>query len=101
MKIELEPQDIQAIADQVIQNLKPLLVNSPRSREPDTLLDVVQLSTYLNVSRSWIYERIRGNEIPYTKLGKFLRFKKSEIDRWAESKSIKPPGPLKAIKPSK
>jgi excisionase family DNA binding protein len=101
MKLEIEQTDIEAIASRVAEILKPLLANSPRSKEREIFFDVVQLSEYLNVSRSWIYERIRGNTIPYTKLGKFLRFKKSEIDGWAESKSIKSSGPLNVIKPSK
>ena len=77
IKLETE-QLVDQIVKGVLNVLEPLL-----SREPnDTLLTVETLAEYLHVSKQWIYERIQLKEIPYFKIGKFPRFKKSEIDKW-------------------
>lgn len=43
-----------------------------------------QICTYLNVRRDWLYDLVSRNEIPHVKLGRLLRFKRSEIDVWME-----------------
>lgn len=83
MKIDLEQSDIQAIAQEVVKTIKPIL--SKRKTEDDTLFTVDSLAVYLEVSKRWVYERIHLKEIPYAKVGKFPRFRKSKIDRWIES----------------
>jgi excisionase family DNA binding protein len=98
MNIELEEKDIEAIASKVADILKPLLHHAARKEEKDALLDVHQLAEYLNVSKSWIYDQIRSNELPHSKLGKYLRFRRRDIDKWIETKSFKPFPDLKVIK---
>ena len=46
------------------------------------MLDIKQLSKFLNVSISLIRKLIRGNEIPYIKIGTKLLFQKNEINKW-------------------
>lgn len=48
----------------------------------DELLNIDELSQFLGVPKSWIYERTRRGEIPHTKLGKYLRFDAQEIKEW-------------------
>ena len=98
MKLEMEQTDIEAIASRVAEILKPMLSSTARHDEKDALLDVAQLADYLNVSQAWVYDRIRDNEIPHSKLGKYLRFKKRDIDKWIEAQSFKPFHDLKVIK---
>lgn len=45
-------------------------------------LTVEDVSTLLQVPKSWIYEKTRLNLIPFKKIGKYLRFNKSEIENW-------------------
>jgi hypothetical protein len=85
MKTELEPQDIQAIAEKVVEHLKPYLLQRP-DRQEDTVLDVPGLCEYLHVTPKWIHERTHLKEIPCYKLSnKQLRFRKKKIDKWLES----------------
>ena len=98
MKLELEQQDIEALANRLADILKPMLSSSSRHDEKDALLDVVQLAAYLNVSKTWVYDQIRNNEIPHSKLGKYLRFRRREIDKWIETQSFKPFPALKVVK---
>jgi excisionase family DNA binding protein len=53
--------------------------------ETEELLDINELSHLLGVPKSWIYERTRQDEIPHIKLGKYLRFKMSEIREWLKT----------------
>jgi len=102
MKAELSiPQEIiSAIAQEVAAALKPLL--AARKAEQDAVLTPDQLSAYLGVARGWIYERVSLGEIPHFKTGKYLRFRKSVIDKWTEAHSVPASGPpsrsLRAVK---
>jgi len=72
----------QEISKEVIKKLRPLLKGKP---ENDTIFTVKTLAEYLHVSDQWVYERIHLKEIPFIKIGKFPRFKKSDIERWLDS----------------
>ncbi len=84
MRTELEPQDVEAIAEKVLELLKPLLPGNGH-RQEDIVFDVPGLSGYLKVEHKWIYEQTHLKTIPFFKLGnKQLRFRKSEIDAWTK-----------------
>lgn len=102
MKSTLEPEDIQAIGDYVIEKLRPLLNGNSKHEAEDIILDVPGLAEYLKVSHKWIYERVQFKEIPYTKVKGLLRFRKAHIDKWLSSHSTpainRQRGLLKALK---
>ena len=65
------------------------LQNSETPRESlvyeDDLSNVGEIAEFLQVSKSWVYERTRRHgvdRIPHFKLGKYLRFSRSEILDW-------------------
>lgn len=94
MKTELEQQDIQLIAEKVAETLKPLL-NNNRYTEEDMIFTPETLAEYLKVEPSWVYKQASDKKIPHFKSGKYLRFKKSAIDKWITSQSIEPLPPYK------
>jgi excisionase family DNA binding protein len=98
MKTELEERDIEAIAQRVSEIIKPMLTHAQRQDEKDTVLDVKGLAEYLRVKESWVYQQIHAHSIPYFKVGKYPRFKKREIDRWMESKAVRPIPALRVVK---
>lgn len=51
---------------------------------------VKDLAEYLSIPRSSVYEMVTMRRIPYHKMGRLLRFKRSEVDLWLEKKLIKP-----------
>jgi excisionase family DNA binding protein len=53
--------------------------DSPLS-EP--LLDAKQAAALLNVRPSWVYEAVRAGEVPHIKVGRHLRFLRSDLERW-------------------
>ena len=50
-------------------------------------LSLQELITYLDppLSKATIYQYKCEDKIPHTKIGKFLRFKRTEIDKWNDA----------------
>ena len=82
MKIELDEKDIEAIAQRVAENIKSQPTVSGGYGVDITIMDVDGLAQYLKVGKQWVYDRVHRNAIPHYKLGKYPRFRKSEIDEW-------------------
>jgi len=54
----------------------------------DELLTVEEVAQLLKVPTSWVYERCRecaSQPLPHVKLGKYLRFYRSELIRYVEN----------------
>ena len=85
MKFELEPLDIQKIAEKIVEQLAPLLCND---KQDDGIMDKKSVAEYLGVDISWVDKHLYM--IPRFKLGKYVRFKKSHIDKWIENNKKTP-----------
>ncbi len=83
MKLELEKDDIQNLAREVAEWIQPLLSAQETVKEP--FFTVKGLSEYLCVEESWIYQQVHAKTIPYYKVGKYVRFKRSEIAKWEKT----------------
>ena len=94
MKTELEHNDIELIARQLADKLKPLLCKCPKPTD-ETIFDVKGLAQHLKVNESWVYNQVHLKNIPYFKCGKYPRFKKSAIDKWIEQETVQPIPPVK------
>jgi len=95
--IEIEaPGLAHEIADEVAKILAPLLATQ-HVKKDDPLLGVKELAQYIGVSVQWVYERVQLKEIPYIKVGKHLRFCKSDIDTWLDSLKVPPMSPLSSV----
>jgi excisionase family DNA binding protein len=88
LKVETDFPDpvIEAIAERVVASLRPLLVR--RQDPPDAILTTDQLAEYLGIGKQRVYEAASRKTIPFFKVGKSLRFRKSSIDKWIESQSV-------------
>jgi excisionase family DNA binding protein len=60
------------------------LLKSTRDQDGDAIFTVKTLSDYLHVPTKKIYDMTHLNEIPFLKVGRGLRFRKSEIDSWLQ-----------------
>lgn len=87
MKTELEPLDVQTIAEKVVELLKPCLLRD-RQSDQEIVFDKPRLAEYLRVDVSWVNKQITLRTIPYLKMGKYTRFKKTHIDQWLETMKI-------------
>ena len=55
------------------------------SNAPDEIMTVEEVAAYLKLSPGTIYNKVSRDEIPFLKLGGAVRFRRSEIDSWAEA----------------
>jgi predicted DNA-binding transcriptional regulator AlpA len=95
LKAELETGDIEAIAQRVVELLKPLISGNGKREAEDRYLNVKQLSDYTGMSTQWIYNNIR--HLPHINLNRKPLFKKSDIDQWLEQFRIKPQEAVRPI----
>jgi len=56
------------------------------STEPSNsvFMDIKSLSDYLGMKASTLYSLVEQKKIPHYKVGRLVRFKKSDIDLWME-----------------
>ena len=52
---------------------------------PDArMLTVQDLAARLNVRAGWVYAKVEQRELPYVKVGRYVRFEAAAIDAWLE-----------------
>ncbi len=58
-----------------------------KANQWEEIMDIDTLSRYLKVKKTWVYKRVQFKEIPFSKVGKYPRFRKKDIDAWFEDQS--------------
>ncbi len=61
-----------------------------RKVKMDKLLTIDELAEVLSVKKSTIYQWVHLGLIPHIKMGRLLRFKKEDIEKWLLSKQVEP-----------
>ena len=90
MKVQFEPEDIEAIARSVAGYVKALISDQGKNREPqDEVLTIEQVATLLKTSKAQIYQWVNNSQhgigtFPYLKAGRLLRFSRREVLQWLE-----------------
>ncbi len=85
VKIEINDNTlVDEIVKRVSEQLKPLITNT-NSSKGNELMTVEEVSNYLKVKTSFIYDKVHKREIPFHKCGKFPRFRKKFIDIWLKN----------------
>ena len=46
------------------------------------LLDATDAAALLTVRHSWVYEAVRAGKLPHIKVGRHLRFLRSDLEQW-------------------
>ncbi len=82
MKFDIDANTlIDRIVSGVIEQINTLNKHSSKAYG-NNLMNVEEVAEYLKVKKSAIYDRAHSRSIPFLKNGKFLRFKKKDIDLW-------------------
>jgi excisionase family DNA binding protein len=55
--------------------------------EQDELIGVEQLAKQLSVPVSWVYSQSASGNLPSLKIGKYVRFRPSDVTRWLQQRS--------------
>jgi hypothetical protein len=84
MRTILEKEDIEAIVSALFERMKPIL----SSKKPeDRIFDKKALSEYLHLPVTWIDKNLY--KLPHFKVGKYVRFRKNDIDKFIEQEKMK------------
>ncbi len=54
----------------------------------EPLLDSAAAAELLAVRPSWVYEAVRRGRLPHVKVGRHLRFVRSDLERWVEKQRV-------------
>jgi len=54
------------------------------------LLTVDEVAKVLSVRKSTVYQWVHLRLIPHIKVGRFVRFKEEDIERWLKERKVKP-----------
>ncbi len=73
----------QIVEQAVIQTLEKIGATDINRNDLPQIMNVKQVSEYLNVSTSYIYQ---NKDIPCNRIGKKLTFSKNDVDAWLEAK---------------
>jgi len=57
----------------------------------DKVFTIPEVAAYLKVSRSKIYDLVSRKEIPHVKVGRNVRIRESDLQRWVELQIEKAP----------
>ena len=60
----------------------------PEPAQPKEIMAVLELSRYIGIGKSKIYQLIREKKIPATRIGRQYRFSKAVIDAWMKENLI-------------
>jgi excisionase family DNA binding protein len=88
MKTTLEPEDIQAIAEKVVDMIRPMLSGYQEPRKDD-LMTIDQVAQLLQKPKGTVYQWVDQSkhglsDFPYRKVGQSLRFSRNNILEWTE-----------------
>ncbi|WP_083913977.1 helix-turn-helix domain-containing protein [Ilumatobacter nonamiensis] len=61
-----------------------------RNQDDEPLIDIAALAAALDVKVCFVRRLVWERRIPYYKVGKFIRFKLSEVRRWLDGRRIDP-----------
>lgn len=62
--------------------------NQTSQKDVKEVMDIKELSEYLGIGKSKIYNLIRNKKIPASRIGRQYRFSKDVIDTWLREKII-------------
>jgi excisionase family DNA binding protein len=67
-------------------------IDTPLQRPPhleEPLLDPRAAADLLAVRPSWVYEAVRRGRLPHVKVGRHLRFVRSDLERWVDAQRVR------------
>ncbi len=62
--------------------------NQTQQNDVKEVMDIKELSEYLGIGKSKIYNLIRNRKIPASRIGRQYRFSKEVVDAWLKEKII-------------
>jgi excisionase family DNA binding protein len=61
-------------------------------------LTILEVSQYLHIKPATLYSKVESGDIPHYKIGRLVRFRREDIDRWMEEHRRIPIDVKKAVR---
>lgn len=55
----------------------------------EALLTPQEVAALLRKSKSWVYGACERGEVPHVRVGRDLRFRRAELERWLEQQQVR------------
>lgn len=65
---------------------------------PESLWDANDVAAFLKVSRSWVYQKVASNLIPFVRIGGLVRFVPEHVRAFAHGQPV-PPAAVVPLRP--
>ncbi len=52
----------------------------------DRIINVAEVAGFLGVKVSWVYDNYRSEGIPSYRVGRGLRFRQSDLEKWLDAR---------------
>ena len=62
--------------------------NGSQEALAEPLLDAAAAARLLSVRPSWIYEAVRAGRLPHLKIGRHIRFLRSDLESWVLTRRV-------------
>jgi excisionase family DNA binding protein len=62
--------------------------NDSQEALAEPLLDAAAAARLLSVRPSWIYEAVRAGRLPHLKIGRHIRFLRSDLESWVLTRRV-------------
>ena len=62
--------------------------NGSQEALAEPLLDAAAAARLLSVRPSWIYEAVRTGRLPHLKIGRHIRFLRSDLESWVLTRRV-------------
>ena len=74
--------------DRVSPLLAERRLNGADEALAEPLLDAAAAARLLSVRSSWIYEAVRAGRLPHLKIGRHIRFLRSDLEDWVLTRRV-------------
>ena len=92
ISLTISSEALEAITNRIMEKLevrlKPLITT--RENGDDVIWDARGCADYLGVCEKWVKDRKGKYNLPFIQVGGYIRYRKSQIDRWIEEQTINP-----------
>lgn len=55
----------------------------------ENMVNMSELAAFLGIKMSTLYAWVHSKSIPHYKIGRLVKFRRSEIDEWLEQRKVK------------
>jgi excisionase family DNA binding protein len=87
--LEAHRRALEELENALVEFEETLDGQNPHSRGPE-LLSIPQVCRSLGMGKSWTYRRLKSGEIPSVKLGRSIKVKREDLERYLESRRYQP-----------